>query len=177
MKKIAEVIGCEPEWVQPSTWKMDSELRAGDELIATLRFKSSWGSFATGEGADGCWTFKRVGFWQTRVTIRECGSETDIATFQNNTWSGGGTLEFPDGRKILATTNFWQTSLEFKSEPGETLFRLKTRGLMHRSATVEVPPDAAGVPELPWLLMFGWYLIVMMNMDSMSTAGVVAVIS
>ena len=33
MKKIAEVIGQELEWVQPSAWKMEYELRAGDELM------------------------------------------------------------------------------------------------------------------------------------------------
>ena len=47
MKKIPEVIGQELKWVQPSAWKMEYELRAGDELIATLRFRTSFGSFAT----------------------------------------------------------------------------------------------------------------------------------
>ncbi len=112
MKNIAELIGRELEWVQPSAWKMQYELRAGEEIVATLRFRSSFGSFATAESADGCWTFKRVGFWQTRVTIRGCGSDMDIAMFKNNTWSGGGTLELPDGRKVLATTNLWQTKFE-----------------------------------------------------------------
>ena len=46
---------------------MEYELRAGDMLAATLRFRSSFGSFATAEDGDGCWTFKRVGFWQTSV--------------------------------------------------------------------------------------------------------------
>jgi hypothetical protein len=177
VKKIAEVIGRELEWVQPSAWKMEYELHAGDELIATLRFRSSFGSFATTESADGCWTFKRVGFWQTRVTIRGCGSETDIATFKNNTWSGGGTLELPDGREILATTNLWRTNFEFKTEAGATLVRFKTGGLVHLSATVEIQPDAAGVPELPWVVMFGLYLAVMMSSDTASTAGAVAAIS
>lgn len=173
MKKINEVIGRELEWVQPSAWKMEYELRAGDDLIATLRFRSSFGSFATAESADGCWTFKRVGFWQTRVTIRGCGSEMDIAMFKNNTWSGGGTLELPDGRKILATTNLWQTNFEFQTEAGEALVRFKTGGLVHLSATVEIEPAAAQVPELPWVVMFGLYLAVMMSSDTAATAGAV----
>jgi len=68
MRKIAELIGQQLKWGQPSAFKMQYELQAGDELAATLRFRSSFGSFATGESADGCWTFKRTGFWQTRVT-------------------------------------------------------------------------------------------------------------
>jgi hypothetical protein len=174
VKKLAEVIGRELEWVQPSAWKMEYELRAGDETIATLRFRSSFGSFARAESADGCWTFKRVGFWQTRVTIRGCESDTDIATFKNNTWSGGGTLELPDGRKILATTNLWQTNLEFKTEAGATLIRFKTAGIVHLSARVEIQPDAAGVPELLWVALFGWYLALMMHMDSAVTVAAIS---
>lgn len=166
MRKIAELVGQKLEWVQPGVFKMHYELRADDELAATLRFRSSFGSFATGESADGCWTFKRIGFWQTRVTIRACGDDVDIATFKNNTWSGGGTLELSDGRKFLATTNFWQTNLEFQEESGSTLIKFKTGGLLHPSATVHVEPNTVSLPELPWVVILGWYLTVMMHMDS-----------
>ncbi|HYM81602.1 MAG TPA: hypothetical protein VEY91_09350, partial [Candidatus Limnocylindria bacterium] len=103
MRKIGDVVDRPLKWSQPSALSMQYELRAGDELAATLRFRSMFGSFATGESADGCWTFKRVGFWQTRATIRACDSETEIAAFRNNTWSGGGTLELADGQTIRAT--------------------------------------------------------------------------
>ena len=93
---------------------MEYELRTeGGEPAATLRFRSSFGSFATAEGADICWTFKRIGFFQTQVTIRACGSDDDIAHFKNNTWTSGGTLDLADGRTFQATTNFWQTKFGF----------------------------------------------------------------
>ncbi len=173
MKRLADLLDRELKWTQPGALKMHYELHADEELAATLRFRSSFGSLATGESADGCWTFKRVGFFQTRLTIRGCGEETDIAVFRNNTWSGGGTLELPGGRKLLATTNFWQTNLEFKTESGETLFRFKSGGLIHLSALVEIQPEAIGLAELPWLVMLGWYLIVMMNMDSAASAVII----
>ena len=175
MKKIAGEIGRELKWVQPSAWKMEYELRADDELIATLRFRSSFGSFATAESADGCWTFKRIGFWQTKATIRACGSDAEIGIFKNNTWSGGGTLELSDGRKLPASTNGWRTTFEFKSEAGETLVRFKCGGIVHLSATVEIQPDAAGLPELPLIVMLGWYLTVMMYMDAASTGAIAAI--
>lgn len=174
MKKIAELTGQELKWVQPSAFKMHYELRAGEVLAATLHFRSSFGSLATGESADGCWTFKRVGFLQTRVTIRNCGQDTDMAVFRNNTWSGGGTLELSDGRKLQASTNLWQSKLEFKNETGETILRFNSGGLIHLSAEVEIGPQAYKIVELPWMVMLGWYLTVMMNMDA---AAAVAVIS
>jgi hypothetical protein len=167
MKKIAEIIDRELKWVQPHTFKMEYELQADTALAATLRFRSSFGSFATAESADGCWTFKRIGFWQTQATVRTCGAEADLALFKNNTWKGGGTLEFSDGRKFMADTNFWQTQYEFKTEMGERLFGYKNiGGVMHLSALVQIEPQAAGLPDLPWMVMFGWYLTVMMHQDS-----------
>jgi hypothetical protein len=173
MKRLSELVIREVKWTQPSAFKMSFELHAGDELAATLRFRSSFGSLAAGESADGCWTFKRAGFFQTRVTIRVCGEETDIAVFRNNTWSGGGTLELPDGRKVLATTNLWQSNLDFKTESDETLLRFNRAGLLHLSASVEIQQEAIGLAELPWMVMLGWYLIVMMNMDAAASAAII----
>jgi hypothetical protein len=169
MKRIAERTDQELKWVQPSTFKMAYELRSGEEVVAALRFRSAFGSLATAESLDGCWTFKRVGFFQTRATIRLCGTEQELAVFRNNTWSSGGTLEFPGGSKLQATTNIWQTNLEFRGEDGELLVRFKSGGLIHLSAQVVIPAQAAGRPELPLLVLFGWYLTVMMHQDSAAT--------
>jgi hypothetical protein len=154
---------------------MEYELQAGDAIAATLCFRSSFGSFATATSADGIWTFKRVGFTQTRATIRKSESETDLAVFKNNTWRGGGTLEFPDGRKYLANTNFWATQYAFETEMGEPLITYrKIGGMFHMSAITEIHPLARTLPEMPWMVMLGWYLAVMMHMDGASAAAVIA---
>jgi len=170
MEKIAEFIGLPLLWRRPTLLKPEYELTSGQTLVATVSFRSIWGTFATARSADGCWTFKRVGFWQTRATIRPCDSEEDIATFRNNTWSGGGTLSLPDGRQYPANTNFWQTQYEFKTETGESLIHFRNRGLFGSSANVTILPAAKEVPELPWIVMLGWYLIVMMQEDSSAVA-------
>jgi hypothetical protein len=91
--------------------------------------------------------------------------------FKNNTWSGGGTLELKDGRKFLATTNMWQTKLEFQEESGQSLIRFKNEGFFQSSSTVEIQPNALTVPEVSWMVLFGWYLAIMMRMDSIVGAG------
>ena len=95
------------------------------------------------ESADGCWSFKRVGFFKTKVTIRQCDSDQDIALYFPNTWSQGGTLELEDGRKYRATTNFWSTELRFETEGGERLLAVKTGGFINMRADVEIAPAAA----------------------------------
>jgi hypothetical protein len=174
MANLTELGQC-LKWEQPSALKMKYELRTGDgEVAATLHFRSSFGSFATANSTDGCWTFKRVGFWRTKVTVRTCGSDDDFAIFKNNTWSGGGTLELANGRTFKATTNSWQTKIAFETETGEKLIEFATGGLLHLSATVEIHPSVVTVGELPLMVMLGFYLIVMMHIDASTAAAVAA---
>lgn len=172
MKSIFSATHQPLKWTQPSAFRMQYELLSGEEVLAALAFRSSFGTLATAETADGCWTFKRVGFWQTRLTIRPCGEEEDLAVFKNNTWSGGGTLEFPDGRIFRATTNFWKTRLEFHNLADEVLVVFHSGGFFHLSADVEITPNGASAPELPLVLCLGLYLIIMMQQDSAAGAAV-----
>ena len=173
LRSVADLAGRELRWVKSNGY----ELRDGDDVVATLRFRSSWGSLATAESADGCWTFKRVGFLQTRVTIRRCDSEDEIAVFRNNSWTGGGILEFPDGRRLTADTNCWQTKFAFSTETGEPLVRFtKIGGLLKISSNVDILPGAA-FAGAPWLVMLGWYVTVQMHNDAAASASAVSVVT
>jgi uncharacterized membrane protein YccF (DUF307 family) len=35
---------------------------------------------------------------------------------------------------------------------------------------VQIEPQAVNLPELPWLVMFGWYLALMLHRDSAAAA-------
>jgi hypothetical protein len=174
MRKIPEYSRQLMKWVQRNMLKMTYELISSDELIATLTFRGIGGTFATAESEDGCWTFKRVGFWQNKATIRTFESDNNLAVFNNNTWKSGGTLEFTNGNKYKATNNFWMTKYEFQKDTGEPLIRFKYGGIFHLSSEVEILPEAGALPELPVLVMFGWYLAVMLYMDTSSAAAVAA---
>ena len=175
MMKIASLVGRELKWSQPKARKKEFELHAGDELAATLRFESILGSLATAESGDGCWTFKRVGFFRTHLSIRHCDDDThDIAVFRNKTWESGGTLEMAGGSTFLASTNFWDTKLTFSTESKEPLVVFKTDGMIHLSAEVEIMPKAATLPELPLMMILGWYLAIAMMNDAMGGAAAAA---
>ena len=171
MKRIVDVIGRELEWQQPHATKRHFEFVAGGDPIATLEFRSMFGSLATVESADGSWTFKRVGFFQPSVTVRKASSDAEIAVFRNRTWSAGGTLELPDGRRYPANTNFWMTTYELKDDNGEMLVRFtRIRGVFHRAASVEIGSAATRLAELPWMVALGWYIAVMMQDDASGAA-------
>jgi len=168
MKHLAAVVRDHLRWEQPRVFGREWELRHGDETVATLTFRSAFGTLATARCADGSWTFKRVGFWQTRATVRAEGAADDLAVFEHNTWSGGGTLTLAGGRPIRVTTNFWQSKIEFQASEEEVLFRYVTEGFIRQESELEVMPPLHRLREMPWLLLFGWYLVVMMHQDSSS---------
>jgi len=154
-------------WVQPRIFRPIYELRAGEQVAAILAFHNSFGSAATGNSADGCWNFKRIGFFQTQVTIRACGSESDIVLFRNSTWGSGGSLEMPDGRKLRANINFSATRYQLMAQTGVPILTFnRIGGLLHLSGDVLVHEAAKVMPELPWLVILGWYLTIMMHRDS-----------
>ena len=170
MKAIGQLTGQRLQWTQPAALSMRFVLEANGEPAATLQFRNLLGSLASGESADGSWTFKRTGFIKTGVTIRRSGDVADVATFANHSWSGGGTLHLPDGRVLRAGTNLWHSQLAFETEAGEPWLTFKSAGFLHLSSELEIQATAWKMPELPWIVMLGWYLIVMMRMESSAAA-------
>ena len=176
MASLADVAGQELLWVQPAARRREHELRAGDDVIATLRFQR--GTLADAQADGQHWTFKRQGFWHPRVSVRVAGSETDIAMFHPQ-WTGGGTVELAGGNPVkLASANFWQSEWVWldKDQP---VVRFKGRhGLVKAKGAVDIPPEAARRPDLPLLVLLGWYLILLHADDAAvasSAASVVAV--
>jgi hypothetical protein len=165
-RSIAALAGQPLVWTQPHAFTHEYALAHGDTPIGTLAFRSAIGSFATAKNAEGCWTMKRVGFLKTRVEIRPCESETPAGTFHNNTWIGGGTLMLPGGRELRADTNLWQSRYEFTDAAEQPLVRYTSGGFLRMSGEMEILPAGAALPELPWIVMLGWYLVVMMHQDS-----------
>jgi hypothetical protein len=172
VRAISELAGEELLWIQPAARKREHELRAGEDLVATLRFQR--GSLADAEAVGHHWTFKRQGFWRPRVTVRVPGSEVDVAVFRPH-WAGGGVLEFGDGRTIqLRSANFWHSEWVWE-EKEQPLIRFKGRhGIVKAKGSVEIQSGAAGLPDSPLLILLGWYLILLHAEDSAAASTVAA---
>jgi hypothetical protein len=166
MKHMTGAVRSSLRWVQPRQSERRFDLRNREGLVATLSFRNASGTFASARSADGRWTFKRVGRWQTRATVRAEGTTADLAGFDHHTWGGGGTIRLADGRAIRVTVSLRQRAVECQFTEGHPLFRYRTDGLPLRQSDVDVLQPLEGMPEMPWLLLFGWYLVVMMYQDS-----------
>ncbi len=192
MRLIQEVADRELIWHQPSSLRQDYELRAADEVVATLRWEKGWGSLATARTGAGEWTYKRSGFWRQRVGVRPVGSEREVATFVPE-WTGNGALTVEGGRAYRrAGKGFWGMEKVWQErEDAPPLVGFKHKGVMKTEAQVILSPAAAVLPEiaqlddlyrpvapeemappstpladLPLLVTLGFYLMVLEAMDA-----------
>lgn len=165
MRSIIGIPASPIVWKQPKLMEPAFELRYSEEILGTLRFKNSFGSLAEGTMAEGKWTFKRLGFLKTHVTIRKTDDQRNIAIFNNNTWSQGGTLELPDGRKYQANSNFWHSQFEFTDIQEKPIIRFTNIGGFKLHAQLEILPGAKDLADTPWMVLLGWYLAVMTSRD------------
>ncbi|HCS40513.1 MAG TPA: hypothetical protein DIW44_13135 [Anaerolineaceae bacterium] len=171
MVRMSELVARELHWVQPSSMKQYYELQAGDVAVCTLHLESSFNSRATAVTADGSFEFDRKGFWQRQSTIRAAGGMEDIALYNANTWRQGGTLVLPNGRTYMVKSNFWSTQFYVTTQDEQPLISItKIGGVFHYSGNVEILSLAKNLPELPWLVPFAWYLVMLQFRDSASAA-------
>jgi hypothetical protein len=181
-KTLSTVAGGPLYWIQPKTFERRFELRAGDgSLVASLRWERACGTLATAVSAEGGWTFKRVGFLNPRVTVREVGGEENVAIYYPKFW-GDGVLECPGGRVYQwRSTNFWRNHWCFADADGNVLLCFKPgRGksrwsdLFKTQAIVDVEPQGQAVAELPLLVLLGWYLMILHQDDAAAGAAAAA---
>ncbi|MFA7228234.1 MAG: hypothetical protein WC061_04300 [Melioribacteraceae bacterium] len=178
MKSLREKKGEHLSWRQPKATHQMFELKSGNELFGRLLFPKSVGSLAEAETSEGKWTFKRVGFFSTRITVRKAGSEDDMAIFKPNLMATSGTLEFSSGKKFQwHAANFWETRFEFKDAEGETVVTFLSGADDHKfkdwfktQARVEIAENRLDLEEFPVMVLLGWYLIIVLQMDTSAGA-------
>ena len=177
MKSFSRLKDMKMEWVQPKALERYFELRAGEDHLATLTFRSSFGSLANADTTEGSWTFKRVGFFNPRITVRAAGSEVDLAVYQPKFW-GDGALTFRDGLSFSwKPVNFWATEWAFKDEAGNSILVFKSgieKGKLSDAfktqATVEIQPVLTPRQWLPLLAALGMYLLILRQEEAAAAA-------
>ncbi len=178
MRTLSSSVGTALYWIQPKGLGRYFELRAGDDVLATLRFETLCGSLARAESADGSWTFKRAGFFKPRVTVRKAGEEVNSAVYTPR-WTGReGVLEFAGGRVFNWTqTDFWATRYQISDVAENPLVSFESgldqsrlTDLFKTQARVAIDLRGRALPELPLLVLLGWYLIVLQKEDAAAVA-------
>ena len=169
-------------WVQPKAMQRRFLLHSGEHEFASLEFQSAFGSLALAETAEHTWSYKRMGFFNPRVTVRRHGENNDLGLYQPR-WTGTeGSLTMSAGQVFQwQATNFWATNFAFLDRAGEQILVFKEGSKDARiadifkiQALVIIEPRGWQLVELDLLLTLGWYLLILYHDDA---AGAVAATS
>jgi hypothetical protein len=179
MRPIAESVGKPLKWIQPTGLQGDFELRDGEDVLGTLAVQSLTGTLAEGECGSGRWSFKRVGFFSPHITVRAAAGHENLAVFAPKV-GGGGTLTFREGPVFAWTSgDIWRSSWDFRAEDGLILVSLRPSeggglpDLLKTQAAAEVSIAARDLPQMPVLVLLGWYLVIMGQRDAATIAATV----
>jgi hypothetical protein len=166
MMKLGELAGQKLKWIQPRAFKLEYELRAGSKIVATLRYPHCFDTFAIASSGDGTWTFRGGDFRQPAVSIRAFEAEIDLAVFKSNIWAAGGMLELPTGRKYQGQLTGRGHEYNLRTETGEMVVSYRKMvpmlEILRMSADTQIYHREKDLVEMPWIVMLGWHLILVM---------------
>jgi hypothetical protein len=164
LARLREAKGTELTWQKRKAGKT-YELRDADALYGTLERRSVFGSLATAETAEGRFTFKRVGFLRSRVTVRTEGSEENLAVLEPG-FGGEGPLVFADGRRLQwSQESFWRQIWAMKDGTGRTLFTIHSAGFTGGRGVVELAAGEHRTRDLALVTALAWYVVMLMAQD------------
>ena len=159
MPSLREFAGQELRWTRQHFFQSAYELRAGDEVLATVRRVGTFKTYdvAVAEGQQ--WTFRRAGsFWKSWTAIysgevQEVNEQTQpVATYTRV--RGGGRLTFSDGRSYNWTAvSRWRSIWAWTGPDGVPLLTMRT------SKRLTIAPEAINLPELPLLVHLAFHLM------------------
>lgn len=161
MKSLADA-HAEMVWTRTRTFPNAWELRAGEELVGTLRWPRFFRSNAEGETSEGRLISKCTGFLSMRTEATDAATGERAAVFQRR-FGGNGEVTFPDGRRVLWTCQGWFPRIPlFSTSDGFPIMRFPAQSRWLRSTeTLEIEETARGMRELSLLALLGRYLIVL----------------
>jgi hypothetical protein len=172
VRTIQEAAPSNLSWQQPRALRAEYELRAGDELLGALRKSGTFSAAMEAEIGTARFTLKAEGFFRSRIAVREAGATGEPAVFGRNGFLGAGELALPDGRSYRwKMTSFWGSRWAFLDDSDRPLVSFRSRNRFLRAGCdVEIAPGTLARPELPILVLLGWYLLLRMRKDSAAAA-------
>lgn len=150
-------------WRRPKLWSRRFELRAGEQVLASLETRAWLTGVMHADTASGAWTVRHEGLLRGRVLVRAVGATSDALVFRPR-WFGAGDVQLASGAVLRwHRADFWGRRWELVDSgglPRVTFVRLPA--FMSPDAEVKVSEPARNEPLLDPLVLLGYYLIVLM---------------
>ncbi len=149
-------------WMRTAKEPPEFMLLAGDRPLAHLRWTRPGGSLAAAETSAASWSLKRGGFLTPHVTIRDASGRADVGRLEVHLRQG--TFDLVGGRSFrLRRAGLLVPAWQVTDASGALLAHIEPVREKARleGGSVEVEPAGRTLPDLPLLLVVGWYFIVL----------------
>jgi hypothetical protein len=153
MKTLSEYFGKTLQFVQPSIWKRDFELKYGNQLIGMLTYPKFFSVKAEAKIFNTKWEFYEPRWWKRVVEIREVGKELAIASYKPPTFKKKGKLELPHGDSVFLYSNIWATTYEIQDKYERRIILLKSKIGMKVNIEIQVEKRSEVLDKYPWVML------------------------
>lgn len=147
-------------WTRPKLLSRGWELRAGDEVVATLESRGWLGVRMTGENAAGRWELRHEGLLRGRTVVRPEAGDAERLVFRPG-WFGAGEIRCASGATFAwKRGDFWGRRWRVLDADGHVQLEfLRRPAFLKSSASVEATDAGRKIPELAELAMLGFFLL------------------
>lgn len=154
-------------WTRPKLLSRVWELRAGDEVVATLESRSWLGVRMTGETAAGGWELRHEGLLRGRAVLRRAGETAERLVFRPG-WFGKGEIVRERGGPLLwRRGDFWGRRWRMLDRDGHVQLEFTRRPAFLKSSTAVAASDAGRkLEDLAELVLLGFFLVRMLERQS-----------
>ncbi len=137
---------------RPSVWKNRYELRAGEEIVATLGFPNVFNQELKVEENGECWVYRQKGIFKRVVLVRECSADKPFVTIPLEQSRGVYKLKLPHYRSVRLKVNIWKSEYILTTTMNAVLCTLKLNQFPRFTGDITVARDGEALNEHPWLL-------------------------
>jgi hypothetical protein len=169
LRPIRESIGREMRWRRTRFLPSAFELRAGDDIIASLEWPGIFSRSAIAATGDARLRFRRPAMFSLSVIVEDADTGTPVARYSPTPLRG--TLRFENGRVFHIGRENLLGRLKAWREDGGELLSFPKRLAIGGGGLMEIEASAAAEPELGVLATFAFYVLTLRRRRAASSSG------
>jgi len=171
MIQLSNFVGETLTFNQPSRLKREFELVSPRGVLAKMIFPKLLSFSTVVEGFDGKWEIKQPSMWRTEYGVYKYGYQMPFARYVSNFWKTKGTIELPKGGRLNCKSGQLKKPFEVFTSTGKLLLVYTNKFALKGRTTVTIENKSELINKYPWIIMLGWYVVLLSKRGRARGAG------
>jgi hypothetical protein len=171
MYPLSNLIGETLTFSQPSLMKRQFELVSSKGVLATMVFPKLFSTRVVIDGFESKWEIKQPSIWGREFGIFKLGYHLPFAKYVSNFWRTKGTIELPKGARLNCKAGQIKKPFDVYSSKGKLLLSYSNKLAFKGRTSVTIIERSEVIDNYPWIIMLGWYIVLMNRRGRARAAG------